>query len=52
MQVQPEEGYRLDAIKLDFRSHWGYELDNMRLGAWGPCSPQGVLGARLRRGPH
>ena len=30
--LKPEDGYRMDAIKSDFKSRFGYELDNRRLG--------------------
>jgi len=28
----PEDGFRMDAIKSDFKTRFGYELDNKRLG--------------------
>jgi len=33
--LAPEGGFRMDAIKADFRSRFGYELDNKRLGGLG-----------------
>ncbi len=32
-EVRPDEGYRLDAIKGDFRLYFGYDFDVAKLGA-------------------
>jgi hypothetical protein len=31
-QLQPSDGYRMDAIKPDFKIMYGYDLDNRLLG--------------------
>ncbi len=31
-QLNPEDGYRMDQVKSDFKGFYGYELENVRLG--------------------